>query len=321
MPSPPDLVAHKPHFHRNEAWKQPVRCATGAAGTLASSFENGDTAGGVVLATGDRILVKNQAAAEENGIYLVAASGAPTRDYDFDVAAEVVGAIVYVVEGTLAGTLWRCTNATAPELEVDDITWAIYTASPPALDELTDVTITAPVAGQVIRYDGAEWVNVVPPWTGELLVADGQAGPEGITPTSYVEEADAHTTTSGTLEDIPDVSTTITLQRTSHIAAWLNTQVSGSGVCVIGVAVNLNGSDHDEVQHAIAGSDAGVLSVVHRTATELAPGTYTVKGRMRRVSGASTPSVNRADLLVMSMGHSGPVMLTTEDETDLIYAD
>lgn len=159
------------------------------------------------------------------------------------------------------------------------------------------------------------------PVGGELLVADGMTGPNGITPTAYVEEADVHTTTSGTLEDIPDVTTTITLQRTSHVAAWLNTQISGSGVCVIGIAVNLNGSDHDEVQHAISGTDAATLSVVHRTSTELAPGTYTVKGRMRRVSGASTPEVDRADLLVMAMGHSGPVMLTTEDETDFLYAD
>jgi hypothetical protein len=178
--------------------------------------------------------------------------------------------------------------------------------------------------GTVLTADGAgnvAWVAPAPSGIGEILVADGTVGPSGIVPTAYVEEEDAHTTTSGTLEDIPDVSTTITLQRTSHVAAWLNTQISGSGVCVIGVAINIDGTDHDEVQHAISGADAAVLSVTHRTATTLAPGTYTVKGRMRRVSGASTPSVDRADLLVMAMGLSGPVMLTNEDEDDYLYAD
>jgi hypothetical protein len=126
MPSPPDLVAHKPHFHRNEAWKQPVRCATAAAGTLASSFEDGDSAGGVTLATGDRILVKDQAAAEENGIYVVAASGAPARAYDMDVDAEVVGAMVPVIDGTHAGTVWRCTNTATPTLGVTDLVWAAW---------------------------------------------------------------------------------------------------------------------------------------------------------------------------------------------------
>jgi hypothetical protein len=96
------------------SWKQAVRAATTAAVTLASDLENGDTIDGVVLATGNRILVKNQASATENGIYVVAASGAPTRATDADSGAELVNASVYVSEGTtLADTQWTCsTNAT-----------------------------------------------------------------------------------------------------------------------------------------------------------------------------------------------------------------
>lgn len=93
------------------AWKNYVRAATTAAGTLASSFENGDTVDGVVLATGDRILIKNQAAGAENGIYVVAASGAPTRATDADSSAELVNAAVFVSEGTAnADTQWVCTT-------------------------------------------------------------------------------------------------------------------------------------------------------------------------------------------------------------------
>jgi hypothetical protein len=96
------------------SWKQAVRAATTAAGTLASSFENGDAIDGVTLATGDRILVKNQAAPAENGIYVVAASGAPTRATDADSAGEVLQASVYVQEGTAnADTQWVGT-ANAP---------------------------------------------------------------------------------------------------------------------------------------------------------------------------------------------------------------
>jgi hypothetical protein len=96
------------------SWKQQVRAATTAAGVLATDFENGDTLDGVVLATGNRILIKNQAAGAENGIYVVAASGAPTRATDADAGAELVNATVYVSEGTAnADTQWTCTtNAT-----------------------------------------------------------------------------------------------------------------------------------------------------------------------------------------------------------------
>jgi hypothetical protein len=96
------------------SWKQAVRAATTANGTLATAFANGQTIDGVTLATGDRILLKNQSSASENGIYIVAASGAPTRATDADSAAELVNASVYVSEGsTLADTQWTCTtNAT-----------------------------------------------------------------------------------------------------------------------------------------------------------------------------------------------------------------
>lgn len=92
--------------------KQSVRVATTGAGTLATSFENGDTVDGIVLATGDRILIKNQSTGSENGVYTVNATGAPTRATDFDTDSEVTsGAFVFVEEGTTnADTGWALTT-------------------------------------------------------------------------------------------------------------------------------------------------------------------------------------------------------------------
>jgi len=82
-------------------WKASVRAATTAAVTLASGLENGDTLDGVVLATGNRVLVKNQATGSENGIYVVKASGAPDRSTDADTGAELTSNFaVFVEEGT-----------------------------------------------------------------------------------------------------------------------------------------------------------------------------------------------------------------------------
>jgi hypothetical protein len=83
--------------------------------TLASSLENGDTLDGITLATGDRILVKNQTTTSENGIYVVQASGQPTRAADFDSAAEVdSGDFIFVSLGTVNGsTGWVQTNKPA----------------------------------------------------------------------------------------------------------------------------------------------------------------------------------------------------------------
>jgi hypothetical protein len=82
--------------------KNSVRAATTGNGTLASAYANGQTIDGVSLATGDRILLKDQTDASENGIYTVNASGAPTRATDFDSDAEVTsGAFAFIEEGTV----------------------------------------------------------------------------------------------------------------------------------------------------------------------------------------------------------------------------
>ena len=84
--------------------KDSVKVATTANGTLSSAFANNSTVDGITLATGDRILIKNQSTGSENGIYTVNASGAPTRATDFDQNAEVTGgAFVFVEQGTANG--------------------------------------------------------------------------------------------------------------------------------------------------------------------------------------------------------------------------
>jgi hypothetical protein len=111
------------------SWKQRCRAATTAAVTLASDLENGDAIDGVTLATGDRILVKNQASATENGIYVVAASGAPTRATDADSGAELVNASVYVSEGTAnADTQWTCTTNATITVGATNIAFAQFTS-------------------------------------------------------------------------------------------------------------------------------------------------------------------------------------------------
>ena len=91
--------------------KGSVRVATTGAGTLATSFANGQSIDGITLVTGDRILLKNQSSQSENGIYIVAASGAPTRATDMDTWSEVPGAFLVVEEGsTNADTIWLCTS-------------------------------------------------------------------------------------------------------------------------------------------------------------------------------------------------------------------
>jgi len=80
--------------------KDSVKVASTTNGTLSSAFANGQTVDGITLATNDRILLKDQTTQTENGIYIVNASGAPTRADDFANGATVAGAFAFVEQGT-----------------------------------------------------------------------------------------------------------------------------------------------------------------------------------------------------------------------------
>lgn len=86
-------------------WKQSVRVASTANITTLSGLLTID---GVTLVANDRVLVKDQTTASQNGIY-IAGSGAWTRAVDADSNSEVTaGMAVMVTEGTTqADTQWR----------------------------------------------------------------------------------------------------------------------------------------------------------------------------------------------------------------------
>ena len=111
------------------SWKNEVRVATTANGTLASAFANGQTVDGTVLATNDRILIKDQSTQSEHGIYIVNSSGAPTRATDADSAAEIYGAAVFVTNGTAnGGKRFVCSTQAPITLGSTSITFAQFDA-------------------------------------------------------------------------------------------------------------------------------------------------------------------------------------------------
>jgi type IV secretory pathway protease TraF len=98
-------------------WLTPCRVATTTTNitTLAGGAPN--TLDGITLASGDRILVKNQTTASQNGIYTVTtlgtgANGTWTRATDADALGELVaGTMVNVSEGTVnADSVWTLTT-------------------------------------------------------------------------------------------------------------------------------------------------------------------------------------------------------------------
>lgn len=124
--------------------KQSVRAATTANIALAGL----QTIDGVALVVGDRVLVKNQAVAKDNGVY-VAAAGVWSRAADADTNAEVTSALLVSVEQgtTLADTRWQLITdgvivVGATALTFQNVTQGFALINSPAL--ITPTATTTP---------------------------------------------------------------------------------------------------------------------------------------------------------------------------------
>jgi hypothetical protein len=107
-----------------------TRVSTTANIDLTADLQNGDTLDGVTLSTGDKVLVKDQSNATQNGIYDVVASGTATRNTDYDTVAELAGQLVIVQEGTVgADRIFLCTTDNSGSIGSTDITFTRVTPS------------------------------------------------------------------------------------------------------------------------------------------------------------------------------------------------
>jgi len=102
------------------SWKQPVLAATTGNITL-SGAQTIDT---VPVVAGDRVLVKDQSTASQNGIYIV---GTPwVRSDDANTWDELVSALVFVESGGLAGSAWYCYIQPGGTLGVTAVNWSNF---------------------------------------------------------------------------------------------------------------------------------------------------------------------------------------------------
>ena len=152
------------------------RAATTGNVTLSSDLQNGDSLDGITLATGDKVLVKDQSTGSQNGIYKVVASGTASRDTDFDAIGELAGQLVIIQEGsTNAEKMFLCTTDSDASLGSDTIT---FTAVQPAnvgdvtltgTQTLTNKTLTSPVISDILSVSNGD-INLTPNGSGHVTV-------------------------------------------------------------------------------------------------------------------------------------------------------
>jgi len=141
------------------SWKQPCVAATLANITLSGL----QTIDGKAVVAGDRVLVKDQSTAANNGIYLASAS-AWTRSSDANSWDELICAITFIEYGTQAGGAWFCTAQDGGTLGVTAVNWSQFTTSA-TYSAGTGLTLTGTVfsitpVGTASTYGSASTVPV-----------------------------------------------------------------------------------------------------------------------------------------------------------------
>lgn len=106
-----------------------VKASVVAATTGNITLSGAQTIDGVSVVAGNRVLVKNQSAPANNGIYVVD-SGSWTRSADANTWSELVSAYTFVEQGnTYADTGWVCTVNAGGTLGTDPVTWSQFSGA------------------------------------------------------------------------------------------------------------------------------------------------------------------------------------------------
>ena len=202
--------------------KQSVRVASTAPVAIASALEAGDVIDGVTLVAGDRVLLKDQTSASENGIYVAVSSGTGVRSSDANGTADTgelkPGTFTFVEEGDANSDKGFVVSTNgAITVGSSAIAWTQFSGagSFEAGDGLSQngntinvnvtadrIAITSDAIDIASTYAGQSSITTLGTITGETsiwngTVIDGQYGGTGVANTGKTITLGGNLTTSG----------------------------------------------------------------------------------------------------------------------------
>lgn len=256
------------------SWKQPVAVAT----TVNITLSGLQTIDGYLTLAGDRVLVKNQTTAADNGIYIASAT-AWSRSSDMDAWIEFVGAICFVSYGSVQmGSAWYCSAQPGGTLGVTANNWsnfsvaAVYTAGTGLTlaayqFSITNTGVTANTYGSasavpviIVNAQG----QITSATTTTIAISNAQVSGLG---TMSTQNASGVAITGGTID-----GTTIGGVTAGAVTA---TTFTGAGTGLTGTATSLSIGGTAALATSLAGGAAGSLPYQSgaNTTTFLAAGT------------------------------------------------
>lgn len=280
--------------------REAVKAATTTNGNLSTDFEDGDSLDNVILATGDRILLKDQTNAIENGIYIVQASGAPERSDDFATDSNVAAVNIRVEEGSVNGnTSYVVTNNSGSDIVGTDAIAFQQTAG-----QGVDGNVNGPVSttdNAIVRWDGTTGDSV----KNSAVLIDNSQNVSGLNSLSFdtgtytLDVTVSTQTTSNGAVDIPDLaSTSDTVALLSLAQTFTNKTITDTTNACRATELGTTGANVI-IDGASPPSSGQVLTATSATAAEWQ--TANVFGTEWEEAGPSDPFINTGTTLVAAL--------------------
>jgi len=251
-----------------------VKDSVKAASTANVTLTGTQTIDTVSLAAGDRVLLKNQTAGAENGIWVVA-SGAWARSDDANTAVKLnSGAFVFVEQGTQSDSGWVMTTDGTITLGTTVLAWAQFSGAGQIVagagltktGNTIDVA-TASTARIVVNADSIDLATVSVSTTG---AAKGTSSVIGISTDSY-----GRVTTIGSATDkFAGQNPLLTLS--GQVGTWTVTHNLGTSDVIAQVR---QVSNNEVVEADVAFTSANVVTVsltAPSPATNIAADSYRI---------------------------------------------
>jgi hypothetical protein len=242
-----------------------AECASTANVTISSALEAGDVIDGVTLVAGDRVLLKDQSTATENGLYIAVASGAASRDPEHDTIAELSGGMVVVNQGTANDNkIFLCTTDTDATLGSTSITYT--TITPQNVGTVTSITAGTGLSGGAITASGTiaiDTATTVDKTTAQTLTNKTLTSPK-------INE-DVAVTSTATELNLLDGSTAGTIANSKAVIYSAAGQVNGTTLAIAGTAITSTATELNLLDgvSGLVQADFTKLAAVDSTAAEI----------------------------------------------------
>lgn len=265
--------------------KQSVRAATTGPVLLASGLEAGDVIDtNVTLVAGNRVLVKDQSTASENGIYVVQASGAAVRATDANGTADTGtvsgGTFTFVEEGAVnADSGWVVSSNGTINVGTDPMAWVQFSGagSITAGDGLTKDGNTINAVGTENRISvSANAIDISSSYVGQATITTLGTIGTGTWNGTDIAVADGGTgssTESGARTNLASASSESSGRTTSTPAlarvAKQGCAASIAGVSTTTVTHNFNTTDVNVQVYEVSGGATVIGDVIRSNSNAL----------------------------------------------------